>query len=180
MKKSLVLIAMVAMATQIKAADGGEQFLQLSLTPEIALHSKDTTIKGLSLNIWGENPQHGVALGFVHGSTGESSGFSWGLVNYTESYTGVQWSFFNYSTGDFSGWQAAAVNYSGGTFVGFQSGWVNYAKDLKGLQMGFVNYAETLNHGVQIGFANIAMNNGWFDEFPDKLAKGFPFVNWSF
>ena len=46
--------------------------------------------------------------------------------------------------------------------------------------MGLVNYAETLDNGVQIGLANIAMNNGWFDEFPNKLAKGFPFVNWSF
>jgi hypothetical protein len=34
--------------------------------------------------------------------------------------------------------------------------------------------------GVQIGLINIAMNNPWFTEFPDKLATGFPFVNWSF
>jgi hypothetical protein len=63
--------------------------------------------------------------------------------------------------------------------VGFQSGWVNYAKNMNGLQWGLVNYTDNLN-GVQIGFANIAMNNGWFDEFPNKLAKVFPFVNWSF
>jgi hypothetical protein len=166
MKKTLILIAMVAMATQIKAADGGEQFLQLSLTPDIALHSKDTTIKGISLNIWGENPQHSFTLGIVNGSTGESSGFSWAFAaNYAESYTGVQWAFVNISKTSFKGWQSGAVNYSTGTFTG--------------LQTGFLNYAENL-HGVQLGFANIAMNNGWFDEFPNKLAKGFPFLNWSF
>lgn len=179
---------MVAMATQLKAADAaeatttdsGDAFLQLSLTPDIALQSKDTTIRGVSLNIWGNNPQHSFTLGFINGSTGESSGFSVGLVNYSESYTGVQWSFFNYCTGDFKGWQDGAVNYCGGSFTGFQSGWLNYSKEFKGLQLGLVNYAETLDKGVQIGFVNIAMNNGWFDEFPDKLAKVFPFVNWSF
>jgi len=187
MKKSIILIAMVALATQLKAEDaaaastasGETAFLQLSLTPDIALQSRDTTIRGISLNIWGENPQYSFTLGFINGSTGESSGFSWGLANYSESYTGVQWSFVNFSTGDFVGWQSAAVNYSSGTFVGLQSGFVNYAKDMKGLQWGAVNYAEKLD-GVQIGFANIAINNGWFDEFPNKLAKGFPFVNWSF
>jgi len=179
---------MVAFATQLKAADAaaattsdsGEAFLQLSLTPDIALQSKDTTVRGVSLNIWGENPQHSLTLGFVNGSTGDSSGLSLGLVNYAENYTGVQWSFFNYCKGDFKGWQSATVNYTQGSFVGLQSGWINYAKDMKGLQLGLVNYAENLDKGVQIGFANIAMNNGWFDEFPNKLAKVFPFVNWSF
>jgi hypothetical protein len=71
----------------------------------------------------------------------------------------------NYSKTSFTGWQAGMVNYSEGKF--------------NGLQMGIVNYAENL-HGVQLGLANIAMNNGWFNDFPDKLATGFPFFNWSF
>lgn len=167
------------MATQVKAADG-EPFLQLSLTPDVALHSRDTTIRGVSLGIWGENPQHGLTLGIVNGSTGESSGFSWAFgVNYADSYTGVQWAFVNVSKTSFDGWQSAAVNYSEGRFTGLQSGFVNYAQEFKGLQLGAVNYAENLE-GVQIGFLNIAVNNGWFDEFPDKLATAFPFVNWSF
>jgi hypothetical protein len=103
MKKTFLLVAMVALATQINAADSAaatstgsdEAFFQLSLTPNIALQSKETTVRGISLNIWGENPQHSLTLGFVNGSTGDSSGFSWGLVNYAENYTGVQWSFFN-------------------------------------------------------------------------------------
>lgn len=138
--------------------------IQLSLVPEVAIQSRDTRINGLSLNIWGENPQGGVALGFVNGSTGDSSGFSWGLVNYSENYTGVQWSFVNYSSGSFVGWQDAMVN---------------IAKDVTGLQSGLVNYTETLN-GVQLGFINIVTDNPWFKEFPSKLAPGFVFVNWSF
>jgi hypothetical protein len=42
-----------------------------------------------------------------------------------------------------------------------------------------VNYAKNLRD-VQIGLANLAMNSPKFDDFPDKLATGFPIVNWSF
>jgi hypothetical protein len=72
-------------------------FFQLSLTPDIALQPRSTEIDGISLNIWGESPQRGLTLGFVNGSTGESSGFSWGLVNYDETYHGVQWGLVNIS-----------------------------------------------------------------------------------
>lgn len=155
-------------------------FFQASLTPDIAIYPKTTEIHGLSLNIWGENPQHGVALGFVNGSTGDSLGFTWAFfANYADTYTGVAWSIVNISKTEFTGWQGGLVNYSTGKFTGFQSGWVNYSQEFHGLQWGLVNYAENL-HGVQIGFANIAMNNPWFKEFPDKLATGFPIVNWSF
>ena len=71
------------------------------------------------------------------------------------------------------------VNVSQGKFTGFQEGVVNCAQEFHGFQLALVNYAENL-HGVQIGLANIAMNNPWFSEFPDKLATGFPIVNWSF
>ena len=157
-----------------------ESAFQASLTPDIAVKSKDTQINGVCLSIWGENPQHALALGFVNGSTGESKGFSWSFFyNYADSYTGVSWAIVNYSKEKFVGWQGGMVNYSQGYFKGFQSGWINVSEEFHGLQWGLVNYAENLR-GVQIGFANIAMNNPWFNEFPNKLAKGFPFVNWSF
>jgi len=141
---------------------------------------RQSSIHGLSLSIWGENPQQGVALGFVNGSSGDSSGFTWGLVNYSESYTGVSWGLVNVSKTSFVGWQSGWINVAQGEFTGFQSCWlVNYAKNFRGLQLGLVNYAENLQ-GVQIGLANIAMNNPWFTDFPDKLATGFPIVNWSF
>jgi hypothetical protein len=164
MKKILVIAALAISTVGLQAADA--PFFQASLTPDIAIYPKTTEISGISLDIWGENPQHSFNLGFVNGSTGDSSGFSWAFfVNYADSYTGVEWSMVNISKDSFVGWQAGLVNYSTGKF--------------SGLQMGFVNYAENL-HGVQLGLANIAMNNPWFKEFPDKLATGFPFVNWSF
>ena len=164
MKKLIVITALAISTVGLQAGDA--PFFQASLTPDIAVQSKTTETSGLALNIWGENPHHGCALGFVNGSTGESSGFTWGFfANYDESYTGVAW---------------GMVNYSKEKFVGWQGGFVNVAKEFHGLQMGFVNYSENLKNGVQIGLANIAINNGWFNEFPDKLATGFPIVNWSF
>jgi hypothetical protein len=176
--KKIIVITLFIGVVSLKAEE--TPVFQASLTPDIAIYSKTTEIHGLSLNIWGENPQKGVALGFVNGSSGDSSGFTWGLVNYSESYTGVSWGLVNVSTTSFVGWQSGWINVAQGEFTGFQSGWlVNYAEKCHGLQLGLVNYSENLR-GVQIGLANIAMNNPWFTDFPDKLATGFPIVNWSF
>jgi hypothetical protein len=193
MKKTFVLAALIAGAVEIHAqqyqtsqtnyqpdADNGRSTaFQLSLTPDIALHPRDTTVRGVSLNIWGENPQHGFAFGFVNGSTGESSGFSWGIVNYDDTYHGVQWGMVNVSYHEFVGWQPGMVNFDQGTFTGFQSGIVNITDQARGFQLGFVNYARQMS-GLQIGLVNVIADNPWFSEFPDKLATGFPLVNWSF
>lgn len=177
MKKILVIAALCAGTVSLMA---DQSAFQASLTPDIAIHPSTTEIHGLSLNIWGQNPQRGVALGFVNGSTGQSVGFSWAFIaNYSDTYTGVQWAIVNYNTQSFTGWQDGWVNYDEGYFKGLESGLVNVAQDTHGLQFGFINYADKLN-GVQIGLANIVNQNPWFDEFPNKLARGFPIVNWSF
>jgi hypothetical protein len=178
MKKILIMSGFVAGAMAAYADD--EASFQASLTPNIAIHPKTTQITGLSLSVWGENPQKGAALGFVNGSTGESSGFTWGLYNYNETYTGVQWGVVNYSQKSFTGWQYSFVNYDQGYFKGLEMGFVNVSQETHGLQFGTINYAENLDKGVQIGFINIAANNEWFKNFPDELAKGMVFVNWSF
>jgi len=162
MKKVLFAVLICLVATSAYAET---KPFQLSLVPDVAIHSKDTRIEGVTLNIWGENPQSALALGFVNGSTGDSAGFSWGLCNYAENYTGVEWSWVNYASGNFKGWQ---------------SGLVNYAGTLTGLQLGCVNYAETAKSGVQIGFINVIPKNEWFKAFPNQLAKGMIFVNWRF
>ncbi|HEV2696231.1 MAG TPA: hypothetical protein VG347_25320 [Verrucomicrobiae bacterium] len=175
-KTLLILTAMVG-AASLQADDA---VFQASLTPDIAIYPRGTDIHGLSLNIWGENPQQGLTLGLVNGSTGESSGFTWGLVNYADSYRGVSWALVNVSRGDYIGWQSGWVNVSLGNFTGFQSGRiVNYAQECTGFQLGLVNYSQSLR-GVQVGLVNVAVNNPWFTEFPNKLATGFPIVNWSF
>ncbi|MDA3902554.1 MAG: hypothetical protein PF441_03780 [Desulfuromusa sp.] len=141
---------------------------QLSLIPDIAIESRNTHIRGVSLNIWGENPQNGVALGIVNGSTGNSSGISlaW-LANYAESYEGAQ--------------LAWIANYTSINLTGLQWAAFNYAERLHGLQLGFVNFAVTADKGVQIGFINIMRNTKvWFSNFPDEIAPVMPLINWRF
>ena len=154
------------------------RFFQLSLSPGIAIQSQETRIKGISLNIWGENPQNGFTLGLVNGSSGESGGLSLGLINYSQTYRGVQLGLSNVSSESFVGWQDSFINIAN-EFKGLQSGFVNIAETASGVQLGFVNYAAQID-GLQIGGVNIIRENPWFNEFPGKLAKGFPIVNWSF
>src|SRR6267154_159045 len=85
------LITMTAFAITAFSLQADDTAIQLSLTPDIALFPRTTTVRGISLNIWGENQQWGLTLGLVNGSTGESGGFTWGIVNYADSYRGFQW-----------------------------------------------------------------------------------------
>lgn len=174
-------ITMIALCCAVAAGTYAEsKAFQASLTPKVAIHSTDTRIEGVALSIWGENPQTAFALGFVNGSSGDSVGFSWGLVNYAENYTGVQWSFVNCTSGDFVGWQAGFVNYAS-DLTGVQTGFVNVTDNLAtGLQWGFVNYAKDASSGVQLGLVNVINENEWFTGFPEELAKGMVFVNWRF
>ncbi len=185
MKKVVVLMG-VALVTV--GAMAGPKPLQLSLTPGIAIHDRTEKIEGFTLGIWSENPQAAFALGIVNGSTGDSAGLSVGILNYADSYRGLQWGLVNYTKGDTLGWQGgfclglvgSVVNYTGGTMKGFQCGVVNYAGSLTGLQLGIVNYAATAASGLQIGVVNIMPQNEWFTELPDALAPGMVLVNWRF
>ena len=141
---------------------------QLSLTPDLAIHSRGTHISGVTLGIWSENPQNAIALGIVNGSTGNSSGLSLGLLaNYAQSYKGAQ--------------LAWLANYSSGRFAGFQWSAFNYAGNLHGVQLGLINFADTCDKGLQIGFINI-MNETqrWFRNFPNEVAPAMIFLNWRY
>ncbi len=180
MKKLLMVVFCCALAAGAFAKTAG---FQASLTPDIAIHDRDTRINGVSINFVGENPQGGFALGFVNGSRDDSLGFSLGVVNYAENYKGVQYGFVNIASGTFIGWQGGyawlCVNYAE-SLMGVQTGIVNYAGKFTGVQVGVVNYAHTVRNGVQIGLVNIMPENTWFQDFPGDLAKGMVFVNWSF
>ena len=159
MKKILILSALVASIASVKAAD--EPFFQASLTPDIAIHSKDTKISGICLSVWGENPGR-FCLGFCQWQHRQERRFDLVvLFNYNEDYTGVAWAMVNYSKGKFQGLAKRLFQLFGRHLRRPQSGCVNCAQEFHGLQWGFVNYAKEL-HGLQIGFANIAMNNPWF------------------
>lgn len=178
MKKILLATASLLLVAQMAFAD---RPFQAALLPDVAIVPRGEPVRGVALNIWGENEVRGLSFGFVNGHVGESMGLSWSYIGtYAEDYTGVIWGgFFAYTTGDVVGWQSAFANINRGSFTGLQTGFLNYGNEVKGLQLGFVNYAENL-HGVQVGFANIARNNAWFTGLPRDLATGFPFVNWSF
>ena len=152
-----------------------------SLTPDYSVYGRDVRIEGLTLSIWGENPQTSLALGLVNGTTGNSAGLSWAyILNYADNYKGIQWAPINYVKGDFLGWQGGLVNYTAGFMKGLQSGVVNCAGTLTGLQFGLVNYAEAGETGVQIGLVNLIPSNEWFSGLPNQLAPGMIFVNWQF
>ena len=167
MKKLVLVIICCLFASSAFAAPAETRGFQLSFIPDIAIHSKTTYIKGFSLGVWNENPQTGVALGFVNGAMGDSTGLLWGWVgNYAENYKGVQVSPF--------------VNYNEGSLAGLQSALFNYAGSLKGLQLGMINFTKTAEAGVQVGLVNIISDNEWFKKFPGELAPGMVFVNWKF
>ncbi len=175
------IMAVLSMALVASGAMAGNKPLQLSITPDLALYDRNEMIEGLTIGIWGENPQSALAIGVVNGSTGQSAGFSLGfLLNYADSYKGIQWAPINYAKGDFLGWQAGLVNYTDGFMKGLQTGVVNYAGKLTGLQLGVVNYAESATTGVQIGLINFIPDNRWFTGLPNELAPGMAFVNWRF
>lgn len=179
MKRLALVLALVVSA----AVMAQSKPFQASLTPDIAIYDTTTLIEGLTLSIWGENPQRSLALGIANGSTGDSAGFSLGfLLNYADSYTGVMWGAVNFTTGEVLGWQGAFVNYSEGSMKGLQTGWVNYAQRIKGLQLGIVNFAESVDEVlVQIGFLNIIRTNEtWFANLPDEMAPAMVIVNWKF
>ena len=179
MKKILVLTCLgIFMAVGQAMAS---KPIQLSLTPDIAIYSRTTRIEGLSLNIWGENPQSSLALGFVNGFTGTSKGFSLGLLlNYSSSYKGFQLGCVNYTSGSMLGGQVGFVDYVEGSVKGIQFGGVNYAGQLNGVQIGLVNYAASATTGFQLGILNLIPKNQWFTAFPDQMAPGMILVNWRF
>lgn len=151
-----------------------------SITPDMAIYSRTTTIEGVTLSIWGENPQTSLALGIVNGSVGNSAGLDWALfVNYADNYKGVQWAPVNYASHDSLGWDAGFINYAGGLMTGLATGAVNVTQRLWGVQFGFINYVKTTDAGFQLGFINIIQSNRkWFSNFPREFAPVMIFVNW--
>ncbi len=161
---------------------GATHPVNVSLVPDVALHGRTARIEGFTLSLWGENEQKSFALGFVNGSLGNSAGFSLGvLLNYSDTYTGLQIAPVNWSKKAFVGVQAALVNFAEGSVTGVQWGFFNYASHVKGLQLGFANYADTGANLIQIGLINIiAQTKDWFGHFPKALAPFMVIANWRF
>jgi hypothetical protein len=175
-----LLIGLVALALTGSALAQKTTF-NLSLAPDVALEGSSERIIGLTLSIWGENPQEALSIGFVNGSTADSSGISFGWLNYAEHYDGLQFGWANNTTGNMNGWQHGIGNHVGGDFYGLQTGVVNSVGSLKGLQIGLLNHAFKASAGAQIGLLNIIRENDmWFGGLPDRVAPAMLFVNWRF
>lgn len=166
--KKLILVALGCAVASGAFAAG----FQASLTPNIAIHDRDTEITGASIGVWNENPspEFNWQLGFVNGATGDSTGVQWfiflpTIYNYAENYTGAQLGIVNYTSDD---------------FVGAQLGMVNIAGKATGLQWGLVNYSASARNLFQLGLVNIIADNPWFKNFPGEFAQGMILVNWSF
>lgn len=178
MKKLQIVFAGLLIAGSVMAQT---KPFNASLIPDRSMYGRDVRIEGLTLSIWGENPQTSLALGFINGTSGNSAGANLAFIlNYADNFRGVQWAPVNYTRGEFLGWQGGLVNYTEGFMKGLQTGVVNYAGHMTGLQFGLVNYAETAKTGVQIGLVNLIPSNEWFSRLPDELAPGMIFVNWCF
>jgi hypothetical protein len=151
MKKSIKTLLLCVVSCVISSSVFAEtQAFQASLVPSIALHERTQRIEGVTLSIWGENPQKSLALGFVNGTSGDSIGCSLAFfANYADRYQGAQF------------------------------GMVNANNDLYGVQFGFFNYTKTAKTGVQIGFINVvSQNKTWFSNFPNEIAPVMIFINW--
>lgn len=148
-KTSKTLILCVIACVITSTAFAGSKAFQASLAPGIAIHDRNQTIEGLTLSIWGENPQTSLALGIINGTSGNSAGVSLGFINY------------------------------GGSYKGAQFGFMNADKELHGAQFGFLNIAKDTKTGFQFGLINIiSKNKKWFSNFPNEIAPFMLFINW--
>ena len=121
---------------------------------------------------------YGVQFGLVNWNgnddveKGRSSiGVQLGLVNYADSFCGLQNGYINVSSGMIQGAQYGLFNCAHDMF-GVQCGSylflgvnVTYGV-LNGCQIGILNYAHSVDNGCQIGFVNIIANGGWFPVLP--------------
>ena len=146
MTKTIQILILCAITSTALA---GTKSFQASLAPGIAIHDRQQKIEGLSLSVWGENPQTSLALGIINGTVGNSAGLSLGFVNYGDDYKGIQFGFLNIDA------------------------------KLHGAQIGLLNFSKTTKSGFQFGLINIiAKNKKWFSNFPNEIAPFMLFVNW--
>ncbi len=199
MNPAKILSALTVACTLTLAAHAQAPFQASVWPPELQLVPYNEDVKGVRLQIFGENRNMtGVDIGFAHSTTGNFVGFGglYTLYNYVAgTTTGVQMGIFNHTKGEVTGWQSGWFNNNTAKVTGLQTGLVNWnhyasadlsgaqlgiintAKHVHGLQLGFVNFANSLR-GVQIGIWNQVDSRAW-DTF-DPLPKVFPFINIGF
>lgn len=120
----------------------------------------------------------GLQVGVVNwNSNGDESsarrsiGVQYGLLNYADSFLGLQDAWINISSGNMSGLQYGFLNCAADVH-GVQCGallvaGVNIASgSVSGCQIGIVNYAGRTESGLQIGIVNVIARGGFFPVLP--------------
>lgn len=136
---------------------------------------------------------HGAQLGLVNVNNNDTSawdsisiGVQCGLVNYADSFCGLQDGLLVSVVSDtIIGAQGGCVNVAEGVY-GCQIGFLNVATDVHGAQLGFygflcvnfadkvstgcqlglVNVAGSVESGIQVGIINVNTGNGWAPVLP--------------
>ena len=78
MKKLIVCLAAVLVSTIVMAetkpvSTPETRPFNLSLTPDVSIYGRNAMIEGMTLSLWGENPQKSFALGLVNGTDRKST-----------------------------------------------------------------------------------------------------------
>ncbi len=132
--------------------------IQLALVPTIQLVPQDESIRGLRLNIYGDNQSvSGVDIGLMHETKSRFGGVGFGLLNIVHGEArGLQFSGI-YSGADdrMSGLQVGIVNHSG-NIHGLQIGLANFADDMTGIQIGLWNEIKSKENWTVVPIINAA------------------------
>ena len=98
---------------------------------------------------------YGLQASAVNVDWGDVWGAQLGIVDYCNSFHGIQLSALNWNNMTSHGGQAAVVNANQDEFVGFSAGVINYSMKSTGCQLGVFNFADSMT-GCQIGVINAA------------------------
>ena len=96
---------------------------------------------------------YGMQFAPVSVDWGDVWGMQLGVVDYCNSFHGVQFGALNWNNTQSHGWQVAVANADQEEFVGCAIGAVNYSLRFTGCQIGAVNTADSFA-GCQIGVVN--------------------------
>jgi len=187
--KTPVMVSLVT-PVQVPSCDYDVTGLRLSL-----IYGECREFTGLDIGIVDYTAKDftGIAIGGVNIAGGQLYGGQIGLVNWNSNgatewarrSSGAQIGLLNYGN-TFTGLQEGVANIANGTFMGLQSGFLNCAHNVSGLQCGYwfllgvnmasgnlrggqiglVNYANKVEAGLQIGLINIIERNGWAPVLP--------------
>ena len=168
---------MVSLVTPVQAPSRGYDVTGLRLS---LIYGECQEFTGLDIGIIDNSRKDftGLAIGGINCVCDRIHGAQVGLVNWNGNgdtawerrSVGAQVGILNYAD-TFCGLQDGFVNISGASLMGLQSSLVNCANDMYGLQCGYnlifgVNAVGGALRGCQIGFVNIISRNGWLPFLP--------------